>query len=306
MSCHDSNDDEACAILSNVEKNAIYEIRMNEFCSNYLNQPIVAENLIVKRPKSSSSPLNFSQTSFFDSFLTSSSSSSAAASSAEFSENPSPFVGDAKILSRLSTNQLGDSANGSMLSLSTSSPFLPYNKRVTTLNNNNNEEARTNNKPVNKHHSHLLWPKESCPNTKIQFQSTPNKSQLAVPDPYANNSLITEGYANVSSIKTNTLPAVRVNFHSINDLATSSKSYTEELRSTGYSSSSSSSSTNSVLHETTSSGFTTQHSLASNEHIKFLSRSIDNKENLNENDLTSKVWLKKNIALSYHLNVFLK
>jgi hypothetical protein len=291
MSCHDSNDfiDEACAILSNVEKNAIYEIRMNEFCSNYLNQPIVAENLLVKRPKSSSSPLNFSQTSFFDSFLTSSS-SAAASTSAEISENPSPFVGDAKILSRLSTNQLGDSANGSMLSLSTSSPFLPYNKRVTTLNNNNNnnEEARTNIKPVNKHHSHLLWPKESCPNTKIQFQSTPNKSQLAVPDPYANNSLIAEGYANVSSIKTNTMPAVRVNFHSINDLATSSKSYTDELRSTGYSSSSSSSSssTNSVLHETTSSGFITQDSLASNEHIKFLSRSIDNKENLNENDLT--------------------
>ena len=187
-------------IEENSSQNEIYETRMNEFCANHLNVPVIVNNL--KRPKCSVSPID------------NNSNIELSVNNESYSQNTtnqmpsSPFVSNNIITKTTylipnnssSTSSLYDSVlqenvNTSNGLFTTSSPYyLSKQSNMPKISTNGGSNLSKNLLMKNFNDSSLK---------PIQFQSTPNKT---------NNS---------SSSLLIPVHSTKVNFHSILDLAKS-------------------------------------------------------------------------------------
>jgi hypothetical protein len=189
-------------IEENSNQNEIYETRMNEFCANHLNVPIIVNNL--KRPKCSVSPID------------NNSNIELSVNNESYSQNTtnqmpsSPFVSNNNLITKTthliqipnnssSTSSLYDSVlqenvNTSNGLFTTSSPYyLSKQSNMPKISTNGGSNLSKNLLMKNFNDSSLK---------PIQFQSTPNKTNNS-------SSLLIPAHS------------TKVNFHSILDLAKS-------------------------------------------------------------------------------------
>lgn len=255
-------------------QNELYDIRMNEFCAQYLKP--VKENVDVSRPKCSISPIDTSDA------LSCSSNAAELSSFGQSASTVSPFVNRLTAMYHQPQQYQGHHN----YSLMTSSPYLAprvLNSKQQTGNYLNANAAGTG----------LLKP--------IQFQSTPNKSNLS-----SYNGSMSENFLapSVSTIKTTTTTTTRttttttstvlsrVNFHSIHELAKSSSGQEDESKLDAVP----------LVALDYSSGYGSQIQ-SFNEHLSAFSQSLNDKENHNdEADSLIKVRLSFNIFCSNHIH----
>ncbi len=175
------------------EKNVIYEMRMNDFCLNYLNRAAVPNEFVnlsvTTRPGCSISPIN-----------TTSSDTSASVGSASAICNESSYLAPSQCLQSTSNNSHAVSASESgyqsLNDFSSSNLYLPSVGSMYTSSPFYSTNAYQPSSITNKH----LTVQTEKP---VRFQSTPTKP-------------------------CSLLPPKKVNFHSILDLAKSSGSSTND------------------------------------------------------------------------------
>ena len=307
------NDDENN--LQRGNQSGMYDIRMSEFCRSFMNynrEPIKFDNYlsisnVMSRPNSASSPIDQStEISFIVSTaLTTSSSSS------DLDKNNS---NESYLLPNINTSSISSNENPFTANIIVPKLNLPMSGTYTGINlydsgiqqscenssNYTSSPSFTANQSSlfrNPHNKHLAsnFLNDCVPKSSL-YQSTPNKSLIK------NDKLLVETFANNSSIENN-LPVLnavstgraqktsnsssRVNFHSILDLAKSDEQVNKFPVKESFK--------KPILQEkitnenvNTNNGPNSLTSLTLNEHLKHLTASLSNKENI-QFDYLSKV-----------------
>lgn len=264
-----------------MDKSGLYEIRMNDFCMNYLtrsiqNEPSLVGNLT--RPRCSVSPIDFSANQIDSSLYQ--------PANVDFERQH----------------------NESYLSTLHSSPpsYAKFNKFIPTITTSNYSSVSTHDSayqsydPIpnsstisisspyvgshssafkNPVHRRLLAESHIADSLKkpLQYQSTPNKpiTNTNLPEPFSNQSNIE---CQLSEVKKNAVQR-KTNFHSIFDLATSSSNQENEIKinytdtyNTNNSISQSSQITNNNVSPTS----------LFNQNLLQFSKTLENKENISE------------------------